>query len=83
LRAGDRVVGDHLGTAVKQAPDHVDRGRLAQVVGVRFEGEAEHADALALEVPQGVAHLLHDVAARLQVDLGDLPQDAEVHPQLP
>ena len=37
--------------------DH-EAGRIAHVVGVRFEGEAEHRDGLALHAAEGPLDLL-------------------------
>ncbi len=48
----DRVVGGDLGALLEQQRDDVERGRLAHVVGVRLEGQAQHGDLAVLEVRQ-------------------------------
>src|SRR5689334_16756545 len=50
LLASDRVERAYLCAALEQQVDQRNRGRFAHVVGVGLEGEAEHPDALALEV---------------------------------
>ena len=51
LHAG-RIVGADLRPHVLQRGDQRDRGRLAHVVGIRLEGEAEHRDGLAAHLPR-------------------------------
>ena len=41
------IVGAHLGARILQRRDDVERGRIAHVVGVGLEGQAEHRDRLA------------------------------------
>ena len=42
-----RIVGPDPGAGILQGRDHVDRGRVAHVVGVGLEGQPEHRDGLA------------------------------------
>ena len=58
--------------AVLQRGDDRDRGRIAHVVGVRLEGEAEHGDGLAAHRPAaGREDLAGHRALALVIDRGD------------
>ena len=53
LLHADRIVRAHLGAHVEQAGHQRDRRRLAHVVGVGLEGQAEHGDGLAAQAAAG------------------------------
>src|SRR3546814_1414922 len=44
-----RVIGAHLGAGILQRLDDRDRGRVAHVVGVGLEGQAEQRDGAAAD----------------------------------
>ena len=62
--------------------DDVNCGRLANVVGLSLEGEAENAEAFAAEGPQGRANLIEKAFLLLSVDLLDFGEEVEVDAQL-
>ena len=46
---GDGIVAAHFGATVGQPPADVEGGGVAQIVGVRLEGQAQNADGFAFE----------------------------------
>ena len=67
-----------LGAAVLQPGDDRERGRLAHVVGVRLEGQAEHGDGLAAHAAAaGLDHLARHRPLALVVDGRDRLDDAD------
>jgi hypothetical protein len=83
LRVGSGlgIVADHRGLLVDQLPCQRERRREANVVGLRLEGQTQQRDALVLEVPERVFHLLDRGDDRLVVDALHLPKQAEVVPE--
>jgi hypothetical protein len=53
-------------------------GRFADVVGAAFEGEAEDAETLAAQGPQGAANFAQKALALVFVDAHDFIEQAEV-----
>ena len=49
-----RIEGAHLGARILQGGDDGDRGRLAHVVGVGLEGEAQHRNRAAAHAAAAV-----------------------------
>ena len=79
---GGGIVGGDGAAFGQQHLDEVDGGRFADVVGLALEGEAEHAEALAAQRPQGGADLGEEALLLLGVDLFDLGEQAEVDAEL-
>ena len=73
-----RVVRPHRRPALQQRPADLDARRLAHVVGVGLERQAEHADHLPAEAAQALLQLLHDQHPLVPVDVHDGVQQLRV-----
>ena len=72
------IIGADLGAQVLERGHQRDRGRLAHVVGVRLEGQAEHRDRLAANrSAQRGGHLARHRTLALVVDRHDGLDDAQ------
>ena len=80
LRAlhGGGIVGGDLAAFLQERLHEEERGRFANVVGAAFEGEAENAEMLAAEGPEGAAHFAQEAVALIFVDAHDFIEQAEV-----
>jgi hypothetical protein len=58
-RVDDRIPGDDLGALGEEAGGEDEARRLAQVVRVRLEGEAEQGDSLPAQRAEVPLHLRH------------------------
>ena len=54
---------------ILQQMDQLEGGRFADVVGVGFEGQAQDADDLVIQIAEGFAQLEDQAAALVAVDL--------------
>ncbi len=68
--------------SARSISDEFDGGRFADVVGLALEGEAEDAEPLAAQGPEGGAHLAEEALLLLGVDLLDFGEEAEVDAEL-
>ena len=76
----DRIVRAHLRAHVEQPGHQRDRRRLAHVVGVGLEGEAEHGDGLAAQTAAGgVGNLARHRALAVVVDRQHRLDDPQRH----
>src|SRR5579863_9011118 len=79
LHAG-RIVAAHRGAEVVQRGDQRDRRRIAGIVGIRLEGQAEYGDGLAAHrTVERRDHLARHGAFALLVDGGHRLDDAQRH----
>src|SRR4051812_15847874 len=78
LVLGDRVVRAHVRAGGLEPRAEHERGRLAHVVGVRLEREAEQRDVLADERAEMLLELADDAALLELVDLDDGVEQLEV-----
>src|SRR3954447_140128 len=78
LILGDRVVGAHVRARGLQPRAEHERGRLAHVVGVRLERQAEQRDALADERAEVLLQLADHAPLLELVDLDDRVEQLEV-----
>src|SRR5436190_23992147 len=76
---GDGVVSADLGAELDETRDDLDRLRLAHVVRVRLEGEAQDGDALVVQRRERLLEHAHAVAGPLLVDLDRGPEQDEIH----
>src|ERR1039458_4566486 len=60
------------GAFLSQAKTQLDSGGGADVIRVLLEGEAQHADGLVLEHPEGIQDLLHEPVHLHRIDVLDL-----------
>src|SRR5699024_4471500 len=75
---GGRVVHGHLGTQRGDGGGHVQGGRVADVVGVGFEGGAQHGHGAAGEVsPDELTCYVDGACAAALVDGVDLAQEGQ------
>ena len=65
---GDGVVGADTAPVLQQTLHNIDGRRVAEVVGVGFEGEAEQADGAPFENLQLLEELFHHAQALVLVD---------------
>ena len=79
---GGGIVGGDGAAFGEQHLDQVDGGRFADVVGLALEGEAEDAEALAAQGPEGGANLGEEALLLLDVDLLDFGEQVEVDAEL-
>src|SRR5580700_5978298 len=63
----------------QQLRDEVNRGRETDVVRIGFESEAEHADLLFLDHPEGAANLLKKNVNAPPVHFFRFFQQREIH----
>src|SRR3954470_6436322 len=78
LLLGHRVVGADLRPRGLQARAEHERGRLAHVVGVGLEGQAEQGDLATHQRAEVLLELGHDTALLQLVDLDDRVEELEV-----
>ena len=76
----DGIVRPHLGAQVEQPGHQRDRRRLAHVVGVGLEGQAEHGDGLAAQAAAGgIGDLARHRALAVVVDRQHRLDDPQRH----
>ena len=66
---GDGVVRDDLHAALEGPPDHRQRRGLANVVGIRLEGQTENADALSGDAADRSDHIVEHALHTRTIDL--------------
>ncbi len=79
---GCGIVGSDGAALGEEHLDEVNCRRLADVVGLTFEGEAENADALAAKIPEGRADFVEEAPLLLAIYLFDFGEEIEVDTHL-